>query len=123
MACAKHLSNKDVDQRIDDTAQAPADAKSVEASLKALWDKTKRAGELIAELRTERTTLQRKLQELEQELGTVRTQLGQREEMIKKLVADASKMAPKEDVLFTDGERQALTTKVKELLAKIEGYL
>jgi chromosome segregation ATPase len=113
-----------VDQHSSDITPLTAlEAKSLEASLKALWDRTKRAGELIAQLRDERSALQRRLDGLEHEVTQLRDELSQKDELIKKVSSEPLRQSGKDGVALLDGERQQLEARVRELLAKIEGYL
>ena len=112
------------DQHAGDTQpQAVVDPSPLEDLLKALWERTKQAGELIAQLREDKNGLQKRLGEVERELMQLRRQIDQKEEALRKVMADLSRQAAKDAVLFTDGERQALTNKVKELLAKLDLYM
>jgi chromosome segregation ATPase len=113
-----------VDQHSSDINPLSAlEAKSLESSLKALWDRAKRTGELIAQLREERSGLQRRVEELEREIGQLREVVSQKDELVKKISAEPMRPSGKNGVVLSDGERQQLGARVKELLAKIEGYL
>lgn len=98
------------------------DSSPLEGLLKTLWEKTKQAGEVIAQLREDRNGLQKRLGDLEQEVAKLRRQIDQKDEALRRADSDLSQAA-KHAVLFTDGERQVLTTKVKELLAKLDLYV
>lgn len=102
---------------------AALEAKSLEASLKALWDRAKRAGELIAQLRDERSAFQHRVEELEHEITQLREELSQKDELIKKASSAPPRQPGKDGVILSDAERQQLEARVRELLAKIEGYL
>jgi predicted nucleic acid-binding Zn-ribbon protein len=113
-----------VDQHSSDITPLRAlEAKSLETSLKALWDRTKRAGELIVQLREDRTGLRRRVDELEQEIVQLKEEVSHKEELIKKISAEPMRPSGKNGVVLSDGERRQLGARVKELLAKIEGYL
>jgi predicted nucleic acid-binding Zn-ribbon protein len=115
--------NTAVDQRAGDAQPKPVvETSPLEELLKALWERTKQAGELIAQLREDKSGLQKRLGDLEQEVAELRRQVDQKEESLRKVSADLSRQAAKDAVLFTDGERQVLTNKVKELLAKLDLY-
>ena len=113
-----------MDQHSSDTNLPTAlEAKSLEAGLKALWERARRAGELIAQLREERASLRLKVDELEGEVAHLKDEVGQKVELLRKLNTEAAKPSVKNGVLISDGEREQLGARVKELLAKIEGYL
>ena len=116
--------SENVVQRVDETNLLPSvEAKSLEASLKVLWDRTRRVGELLAQMREERVALQKKVEILEREVTRLTEDVLQKDELLKKLKAEPPRQPGNDGVLVPDGERQQLGIKVRELLAKIEGYL
>ncbi|MBI5470978.1 MAG: hypothetical protein HY961_01390 [Ignavibacteriae bacterium] len=92
---------------------------NIESQIKTLWEKAQQAGDVINRLREERHQLQTKVDQLEQELGRLRSELRTREQQVQNLSATESKGAP----AFSNGEKEQLTAKVKELLARIDAYL
>jgi len=116
--------NNKVEHQVGDTqAQPGSDLKVLESPLKLLWERTRRAGELISQLRQEKHGLQERLSDIEQELARLKEHLSQKEDQVRKLTTDLAQQAAVDAVMFSDGDRQMLTTKVKDLLAKLEGYL
>jgi chromosome segregation ATPase len=98
---------------------------NIESQIKTLWEKAQQAGELIARLREEKSALQARSGQLEQELDRLRTEMSARDQQIQKLTAAQAFAAnePKSTAVFANGERDMLTAKVKELLARIDAYL
>jgi predicted RNase H-like nuclease (RuvC/YqgF family) len=96
------------------------DSRHVETALKGLWEKARRAGELIAQLREENSALQSRVDALQDEVRKYQQELAAKEQMLAQASAGAE---AKRGVLMVNGEREALATKVKDLLAKIEAYL
>jgi hypothetical protein len=80
-----------------------------------LWERAKRAGEVITELRVEKKALEAKVEQLESELLLIRQELETKEQVI------ASSAVP--TMSLPDAERDMLVRKAKELLAKLEAYL
>jgi chromosome segregation ATPase len=113
-----------VDQQAADvTAPTYGDVRSLEGSLKALWERAHRAGDLITDLRGEKKVLLTRLEELENELAQVRQELARKEQLIKKMTVEATGGASGRGSVLPNGERDAAVAKIKELLAKLEAYL
>lgn len=113
-----------MDQQAPDVSTpAYGDVRSLENGLKALWEHTHRAGELITELRGEKKVLMSRLEELEAELIQVRQELTRKEQLIKKMTVEGAEVAPVRGSVLVNGERDAMVQKIKGLLAKLEAYL
>lgn len=93
----------------------------LESSLHGLWEKVKRAGEVIGVLREEKRSLTNRVDQLEAELRRVQAELQKKELAVKELQAGASARAA--GIPFADGEREALLHRAKDLLSRIEAYL
>jgi hypothetical protein len=110
-----------VDQNTIEAAHnLPGDAKVMDVWLKGLWDRAKKAAELISRLREEKLELQAKVASLEQELDLSRQELAKNEEVIGSLSVDRGKT---DHLSLLNGERELLSAKVRELLAKLDGYI
>ena len=96
---------------------------NIESQVKALWEKAQQAGVLIARLREEKKALQADSEQLEQEVKKLRSDLMAREDQLQKLAAIQPGPEPKSTPTISNGEREQLTAKVKELLARIDAYL
>jgi hypothetical protein len=111
-----------VDQNTAEVTHIPqADTRAIEAWLKSLWDRAKKAAELISLLREEKAELQTRVASMEEELTRVRQELTKDEEVIRTLSAGRGEEV--DDSVFSNGEREQLSAKVKDLLAKLEGYV
>jgi chromosome segregation ATPase len=93
----------------------------IEESLKVLWEKVRRAGDVIAQLREERQALQAQVALLQQEVAKLRNDLAAKEQQLQRTAAGAQEM--KAAAIISNGERAQLAAKVKELLARIDAYL
>jgi chromosome segregation ATPase len=105
--------------------QAPPshESRTLEGSLKALWDRVRQAGETIARLRDERTALQARVSELETTVAELERTLGSHRVTIAGLETQLKERPPAADGIISNGEREALAAQVKDLLARMEAYL
>lgn len=105
-------------------AEAPhvlqGDTKAIDVWLKGLWDRAKKAAEVIARLREEKAELQARVNSLEEELSRLRSDLGKSEEMLRTVASDQNGT---DETFLSNGEREQLSAKVKDLLAKLEAYI
>jgi predicted RNase H-like nuclease (RuvC/YqgF family) len=103
-------------QTAEATAVPTEKDRSLEASVKALWESARRAAETIARLREEKRDLQSQLNRLEREILTLRQENGQ----LKKHGIDRSSDGA---LVAAGAERDRLAARVKELIAKLDAYL
>ena len=110
-----------MDQLSTEAAQTMhVDVKTVEVGLKVLWDRVRRASEVIAQLREEKVSLIAKAEQLQTEISMLQGEIARRDELVKTLTASQS--APGQ-ALVANGEREVIALRVKELLAKLNSYL
>lgn len=93
----------------------------IEESLKVLWEKVRRAGEVIVQLREEKQALQAQVSVLQQEIARLREELAAKDQQLQRAAAGVHEA--KAAALISNGERAQLAAKVKELLARIDAYL
>ncbi len=101
----------------------PAELKAVESSLKALWERARRTSEVIHGLRQEKQELQAKVEQLENELRRLQLEMSRKEQTLRSVGATGDEASLKKVVVIGNGERDALATRIKLLLAKLEAYL
>jgi hypothetical protein len=101
---------------------AQTDLRTVENGLKVLWDRVKHASEALSILREEKSVLQAKSEQLESELTLLKSELARKEELVRTLTA-AQRDSAAQSALVSNGEREVLAARVKELLAKLNSYL
>lgn len=106
---------------------SPTAEERLEELFQALWDKVREAGETISTLRVERDDLRRRLAKAEsdfhgiqRDLSDQKKQLLEREDQLRKIERQA---VLNEGKILSNGEKEALVARAKELLARIEGYL
>ena len=98
------------------------DAKAVEEGLRALWAVVRRAADEVQRLRDEGRELRSRILELEAELSSAQRDLVAKEEHLRRMEDQQEKAEAARSISF-NGDRQLLSAKVKELLAKIDSYL
>lgn len=101
----------------------PADARAVENVLKALWERVRRAAELIQHLREERQALLSQVEQLRKDVQQLQQELARRDQLLKSLQTERQHAPQADGLVFGNGERAELARKVKDLLAKIDAYL
>jgi chromosome segregation ATPase len=104
-------------------APPPNELRTLEGGLKALWDRVKQAGETIARLRDERAALQSRVSELQATVAELERALGSHRAAVTSLETQLKERPPVAEGVFSNGEREALTAQVKDLLARMEAYL
>lgn len=95
----------------------------LETALNSLWEKARRASEVIIGLRGDNRALQERVTELEEELVNAKESLGARAEEIKKLREDFSLLKSHRNDTISKEEREAIKNKIQELIHKINSYL
>ena len=108
---------------VDASVLTTTELQSLETGLRTLWERVRQAGGMIAQLREEKTSLKNHVQGLEAQILGLDQELLKREGQIKELVARKVVLEPKEGFVLANGEREALTSRLKDLLARIDAYL
>jgi len=119
-ACANdpgsHVSNSVDPQAVDESPRPSEDVKSVEGSVRALWESARRAAEMIAGLRQERQALQAHVARLERELQQAKAEAV----LLRK---QASEQTKEGGASIAGGDRDLLAAKIRDLIAKLDAYL
>ena len=98
------------------------DARSLENSLKALWDRVRKASEVIAQLREDKRVLTSRVAELESQVRHVQAELARKTQA--EAAGDSQGAgARRGSGALDNGEREALAGRLKDLLAKLDSYL
>jgi predicted nucleic acid-binding Zn-ribbon protein len=90
--------------------------------LAVLWDRVRQAGDLIRQLRQEKTALHGRLAELEAQVRTLEATLQAQRELVRSLEA-AQKERTGQSTTLAEEERAALVARVQEALSKLDAYL
>lgn len=98
---------------------------TIESALKHLWEKVRLATERIAQLREQNEAYRSQVEYLEKEIVRLRNESTQKEQEMKRLKADHSELTDSigGDNILTSEEREALKSRIKELIAKINSHL
>jgi len=104
-------------------ATVQVDVEAVEAALRGLWDRTRKAGELISELRGENTSLRSQIDGLRKELDGLRHEIARKDESFARLQAQREGEEARREAIMANGERDLLATRVRDLIAKLDAYL
>jgi uncharacterized small protein (DUF1192 family) len=91
--------------------------------LQGLWDRVRRAGDMVVQLRSQNADLAERVVFLEQELSRLKAELSTKDEQVKSLTERQDAAQSLSDRLFSNGDRESIAARAKELLARIEGYL
>ena len=96
---------------------------AVEA-VRSFWEKVRHAGEMITRLREEKRELQGHVETIDRDLQALRSELRDKEQELKQLRAEHAQILNSNGHEFFSGEeREAIKTRIRELLAKINSHL
>lgn len=113
-----------MEQNTDHTqTESGAEEQQLSRILQGLWDKVRRAGELITELRSQNNDLDQRADVLEREISRVKAELSARDEAVRSLTDQLKAAGASNNGVVLNGERDSLVAKVRELLSRIDGYL
>lgn len=111
------------------------DPQNLEEVFKPIWERVRQATDTIQRLRGEKASLterlhemerisREKLQVVESDLKSIRTELTVREQEIKRLKSENAQLSSADgQQSFSASEREILKERVRELIAKINSYL
>jgi chromosome segregation ATPase len=102
----------------------PKDASDINDALKSVWDKIRLAGQLIAQLRDEKRVIASRTEDLERQLTALRSDLEAKENEIRRLRAEHTQLANSNGQHgFSAEEKEAVKSRIRELISKINSYL
>lgn len=110
-------------QQVETEVGSAKGNRALESALSGLWEKARRASEVIIGLREDNRTLQKRVAELETELTRVKESLGGKAEEIKKLREDFSVLQASNNDTYSKEEKEDLKNKIQELIRKINSHL
>ena len=111
-------------QQVEKEIDVLKESGMLEDSLKSLWDKVRAAGNLIVQLRDEKKSLGLRLHEVENELQALRTELGTREQELKRARAEyAQAVSSNGNNVLSQDEKENLKNKIRDIIAKINSHL
>ncbi|HUL44405.1 MAG TPA: hypothetical protein VLY03_08615 [Bacteroidota bacterium] len=96
---------------------------AVEA-VRSFWEKVRQAGEIITRLREEKRELRTQVESMDRELQSLRSELRAKEQDLKRIRSEHAQVLNSNGHEFFSGEeREAIKTRIRELLAKINSHL
>jgi FtsZ-binding cell division protein ZapB len=99
------------------------DSKGLEGIFKTLWDRVRRAAELIDYLKEENRTLQGNCSRLEEQTAKLRKELMEKEETLREVKEQHLEAISHNNNFFSEEEKQALKSRIKELLGRINTHI
>jgi chromosome segregation ATPase len=99
------------------------ETKLLDAAFKGLWERVRKATELITGLREENKTLRADIAQLKGRIQELEGILRLREENIQDLKTQQLQIQSNNNSPFTEEEREALKLRIKDLLAKLNSHL
>ena len=111
------------EQLIDAEMAEKKDLRQLEESLQSLWEKARLVSELLLRLKAENKELQGRLSSLELKERRWTDEIRQREQEIKEVHAQLAHEQSNGRSLFSKEESEALKSRLKELIVKINSRL
>lgn len=102
-----------------------SDSLPLEPALKHLWERVRAVADRVSQLQEENNAFRNRVEELEREVARLHSELVQREQETKRMKQEHAHLTgPLGDNNFLKPEeREALKTRIKELIAKINSHL
>jgi predicted nucleic acid-binding Zn-ribbon protein len=111
------------EQLIDAEMTGKKDLRQLEESLQSLWEKARLVSDLLLRLKTENKELQSKLSGLELKERRWTEEIRQREQEMEEVRARLAHAQSNGKSLFSKEESEALKSRLKELIVKINSRL
>jgi chromosome segregation ATPase len=99
------------------------DSKGLEAVFKSVWDRVRKAAELIEGLKEENRSLRDRVSQLEDHLAGVKRELSEKDDAIRQLREQNLQAPVRGDNVISEEERDMLKSRIKELLTKLNSHL
>ncbi len=111
-------------QQAGTDAKVSIDQKEIEAGLKSLWEKIRKASEVIFMLRDENQQLKAQNSELQQKCDELKSLIMAKEQEILRIRTEYSRLASSASGdTFSAAEKEALKSRITDLIAKINSHL
>jgi hypothetical protein len=111
------------EQLIDAEPAEKKDLRQLEESLQSLWEKARLVSDVLLRLKTENKELQSRLSSLELKERRWSEDLRQREQAIEEVRAQLMQAQSNGNSLFSKEESEALKSRLKELIIKINSRI
>ncbi len=98
------------------------DSRGLEGVFRTLWERVKKAAELIEHLKEENRTLRSNTAQLEEQLSNLKNELMTKEGALREMNEERLQVLSSGDSLFSEQEREALKQRIRELIASINSH-
>jgi DNA repair exonuclease SbcCD ATPase subunit len=116
---ARRLTEQEADIEVDSIR----DFKGLEGIFKTLWDRVRKAAELIEHLKDENRALCSQNAQLEQQVASLKAELTEKEEALREINEQHQEVLSHSNNLFTVEEKEAVKSRIRELIARINSHL
>lgn len=99
------------------------DIKSLESALQVLWEKARQVSETLVRLKEMKVTLQGRVEELEESEKRLKQELLGREKELERVRQEALRLQSNGSDALTKEEKEALKSRIRELITKINSHL
>jgi predicted nucleic acid-binding Zn-ribbon protein len=111
-------------QQIGTESKTLSEQENIEIEIKRLWDKIRKASEVIFMLRDEIQTIKNQNSELQQKYEDLKTTMGSKEQEYARIRAEYTRLGSNiGGETFSPQEKEALKNRILELIAKINSHL
>jgi chromosome segregation ATPase len=111
------------DEQVEPEVMSGNDIKSLESSLQALWEKARQVSEILVQLREKNVMLQGRVEELEESDQRLKQELQGREKELERVRQEALRLQSNGSNVLTKEEKEALKSRIRELITKINSHL
>lgn len=111
------------EQQVEPEVMSGKDIKSLESALQALWEKARHVSEALVRLKEMNVTLQGRVEELEQSEERLKQELLGRGKEIERIKQEALRLQSDGSDALTKEEKEALKSRIRDLIAKINSHL
>jgi len=108
---------------VNNQVSSIGDVTSLEEGLQMLWERVRLAGEAVIRLKDERKSLQTHVTALEEQSRKLQAELQKKDEQLRALGAAQQQLQERGTGFLSNGEREAMETRLRDLLSRLEAYL
>jgi cell division protein FtsB len=116
---ARRLTEQEADIEVDSIK----DSKGLEGIFRTLWDRVRKAAELIEHLKDENRNLCTQNAQLEQQVAGLNAELKVKQEALREINEQHQEVLSHSNNLFSEEEKEAVKSRIRELIARINSHL
>lgn len=110
-------------QHLSTNIKDSIEGKDIEAEIKSLWEKIRKASEIIFVVKEENQVLKFENQDLQQKYQEAKMVLASREKEIAQLRAEFARIASAGENSFSPQEKEVLKKRISDLITKINSHI